>query len=109
MSREQVSIDDTIAYLNELRHLDAEAMDDLIGYRAPCNDALRDHPTARVLGIGPTGKSPRIGMLGLLNGLFGPRADGLGEISAVFDKKSKLVRFERTLGIVGNPETVICE
>jgi hypothetical protein len=35
--------------------------------------------------------------------------DGLDEISAVFDRSDKLVRFERTLRIVDSPETVICE
>jgi hypothetical protein len=95
MSREDVSIDDAIEYLNELLALDARAMATVIGSRAPCNDALRDHPTALVLATGPAGSNARVGMLGLLNGLFGVRDDGLGEISAVFDK-DKLVRFERT-------------
>jgi hypothetical protein len=108
VSREEVSIDDTIEYLNELLALDAKAMAALIGSRVPCNAALRDHPTALVLATGPTGSNARIGILGLLNGLFGVRDDGLGEICAIFDKSDKLVRFERTRN-VDNPETAICE
>jgi hypothetical protein len=108
MIREEVSIHDTIEYLNELLALDAKAMATMIGSRVQCNDALRDHHTALVLATGPAGSNARVGMLGLLNGLFGVRDDGLGEISAVFDK-GKLVRFERTPRIVDIPETVICE
>jgi hypothetical protein len=108
MTRQEVSIEDAIAYLNELLDLDAKAMGAMIGSGVPCNDALRDHPTALVLATGPTGSNARIGILGLLNGLFGVRDDGLGEISAVFES-DKLVRFERTPRNVDNPETVICE
>jgi hypothetical protein len=108
MTRQEVSIEDAIAYLNELLALDAKAMGAMIGSGMPCNDALRDHPTALVLATGPTGSNARIGILGLLNGLFGVRDDGLGEISAVFES-NKPVRFERTPPKVDSPETVTCE
>jgi hypothetical protein len=47
MSREQVSIDDTIEYLNELLSVDANAIAALVGFRVQCNAALRDHPTVK--------------------------------------------------------------
>jgi hypothetical protein len=109
MSREQVSIDEAIAYMNELLALDRKAMAALIGSRVPCNAGLRDHPTALVLATGPTGTNARLGTLGLLNGMFGVRDDNLGVICAVFDKSDRLVKFERTPLIVLNPESVICE
>jgi hypothetical protein len=59
--------------------------------------------------VSGTGRNPRVGFLGVLNGLFGTRDDGWGEISAIFDKSEKLVRFERTPRIAIERETVICE
>jgi hypothetical protein len=103
MSRQEVSIDDVIAYLNELLSLDPKAMATMVGSRVPCNESLPDHSTALVLATGPTGTNARFGVLGLLNGLFGVRSDGLGGICAVFDKSDKLVTFARTPLKVDDP------
>jgi len=63
-----VSMDDVVAYLNELIQLDRPAMEALFEYLAPCDKALAGHSTMRVL---KWDSGYRVGMLGVLNGLFG--------------------------------------
>ena len=77
-----VTIDDAIAYLNELIELDRPAMAALIANRVPCNKALADHPTAQV---GQRHGGFSIGMLGILNGLFGVDENDWGFITFVFE------------------------
>jgi hypothetical protein len=96
MSKNNVSLDEAIEYLNALALTDPVAVRDLIAQRVPCNDAMRDHPTVQVEAE-PDGSSPRVGVLGVLNGLFGVREDGWGEIAALYnDDHSILLGFERT-------------
>lgn len=81
--RETVTIDDAIALLNEALRLDPNAMNALIDARVVCNSALAEHPTIQVDG---RTEAPRVGILGVLNGLFGVREDGWGPITAMVDE-----------------------
>lgn len=96
--REQIGLDEVIAFLNEVAALDREAVERLVAARAPCNEALSSHPSVQVGAI-PGGWE--VGLLGVLNGLFGafgPEAaerEGWGPIAAVYEGGA-LVRFERT-------------
>lgn len=78
---------DAVAYLNQLLELDRPAVAALVANRVPCNEALADHPTCQV-GVQHGGF--HVGLLGVLNGLFGtigdggPR-DGWGWITAEFE------------------------
>lgn len=65
-----------VSILNELLGNDRRAIESLFGIRVPCNKKLADHPTAQVFQIAQ--KYYLIGMLGLLNGLFGSDKDGWG-------------------------------
>jgi hypothetical protein len=82
---DSVSLQDAIAYLNDLIELDAAAIVALINQRVPCNRQLAEHETCQVY---KTDDGYVVGLLGILNGLFGIRSDGYGHITAVLGDKS---------------------
>lgn len=66
----------------------------LFKQRVCINQALADHPTIQVSSEGGV---TTVGVLGLINGLFGIRSDGYGHITAVVDEKTgEIQRFEET-------------
>ncbi len=97
MIHEQVTLDDTIAFLNSLIKVDEGAVNRLIASRVPCSRDLSMHPTVQC------GEN-EVGMLGILNGLFGvygPEAgkkEMYGPITAHLDG-GKLVKFSRTVPV----------
>src|SRR6185503_13533022 len=105
-----VTVDDAIAFLNLALGLDRKAITELVDHRVVCNLALGDHPTIQV-GWWPKDGSPlgpgraytddgttelRVGLLGLLNGLFGTNKDGWGFITAEVDDQGVISGFMRT-------------
>lgn len=80
--KESVTIEETIQLLNEFVLLDPEAMRDLLDSRVECNEAVSNHPTIQVSALFD---SYKVGLLGVLNGLFGVASDGYGAIAAVYD------------------------
>jgi len=81
---------DVVALLNEAVKLDPVAMHALVEARVPCNKALADHPTIQVSAYDeltgePTPNWFKVGILGILNGLFGTDSAGWGYITANFD------------------------
>ena len=95
MSTEDIKLAQrVIDFLNELVAIDREAVEKLIETRVPCNQALTDHPTVQVSCL--PGQQHVVGMLGILNGLVGAKADGWGYIMADFDntiEPMKLIKF----------------
>ena len=89
--KEVVSIDDVIAYLNELIEIDRPAIAALIANHVPCNKELANHETVQVLAH-HGGYS--VGMLGILNGMFGTDDVGWGPIVFTF-KDGDLLRVDR--------------
>jgi len=97
---DMVTVDDAIKLLNELLELDRPAVAALIANRVPCNEALADHETVQ---CSAQHNGFHVGMLGVLNGLFGTLPNGWGKITAVFEDSDdpaeygrKLIRFHRT-------------
>lgn len=81
---------DVVALLNEAVKLDPAAMHALVESRVPCNEALADHPTIQVSVYDertgePTPGQFKVGILGILNGLFGTDSAGWGCITANFE------------------------
>ncbi len=94
---------EAIAVLNEMHALDPTVLPAMIENRVPCNAELADHPTAQVCALSEfpdngSSKSFEIGLLGVLNAIFGINSKGSGYISAVYADKAqdgdKLLRFE---------------
>jgi hypothetical protein len=80
--KEQITIDEAIAYLNELIRLDKPAIAALIANRVPCNQELADHPTVQVVA---QNEGFHVGMLGIINGMFGADHEGWGPIAFKFE------------------------
>ncbi len=75
----RVSLKQAVALLNGIHELDPTVLPALIEYRVPCNQELAEHPTVQV-GVKDGGWE--VGILGILNGLFGTMKDGHGYITA---------------------------
>lgn len=82
--RESITIDEAIEVLNSGLKADPVAMTALIGSRVKCNPAFAGHPTIQV-GDHPECGGMSVGLLGILNGLFGIDEQGWGPIVAHFD------------------------
>lgn len=87
-----------IRVLNEALALDHESIRNLFAVRHLATPALGAHPSIQVRSQG--GDRETVGLLGLLNGIFGTRPDGWGFISAVYETSAegveRLERFELT-------------
>ena len=94
--RSTVTIDETIQLLNDLLKLDPVAMQALVETRVPCNEALVNHPTVHVYMRGEA--DALVGLMGILNGLFGVDGKGSGPIQALYaDEAGKVLgAFKRT-------------
>jgi hypothetical protein len=89
MIKASVTVDDVLVLLNVTHAADPKAMDALVKARVSCNEELANHPTVQV---GLRNGSYSIGILGILNGLFGIDGKGYGAIAANYDS-DKLVGF----------------
>ncbi len=94
MIAKSLSLDDVIEKLNGFLKVDRDGISDLfLNKKAVCNNALANHPTVQVWGD-ETGFS--VGILGVLNGLFGTFDDGSkqgwGALMIIVDD-SKIIRF----------------
>jgi hypothetical protein len=86
-----VNVDDLISFLNEALELDRKAISSLFLHRVRCSEALAEHPTIQISAY------CKVGMIGVLNGLFGIRENGWGELCAVWDEENNVIlSFERT-------------
>jgi len=92
MIKETVSIDEVIGLLNELIEIDKPAIAAIIANRVPCNQVMADHPTVQV---GAQNGGFHVGMLGILNGIFGADDKGWGAIAFEFDDDGNLNRVVR--------------
>jgi len=95
---EPLGIDAAIAFLNGLVEVDPKAVTALVELRVACNEEMADHPTVQVQ-ADTDGGNPEVGILGVLNGLFGTydkgAKEGWGPITAVF-YEGMVVEFRRT-------------
>lgn len=97
MIRQEVTIDELIAYLNELWSIDPAAMAALVESRVPCNEELAQHETCQVSGaVGDA----RVGLLGVINGIFGVDDAGRGPVAANYSDSSN-----EFLGFVHTPKS----
>jgi len=88
MIKHEVTIFEAVDLLNAALKLDRDAMEALVETRVPCNAAFVGHPTLQVQ-LGQEGgpdSSATVGLLGILNGIFGADAEGWGAILAHYDE-----------------------
>lgn len=95
---EAVTLADAIRTLNDINAADPAVLPALLNFRVPCNQALADHPTVQV---GATDHGYVVGLLGILNGIFGIREDGCGYLYAnVDDEGLRITHF----GVLAAPQ-----
>lgn len=87
------TVQDAVTLLNEALAADRMAVEILIGFRINCSQRLAFHPTIQVT------QDYRVGMLGILNGIFG-LYENTDLVCAVFED-GRLVRFVLTKPRVG--------
>lgn len=85
-----------IKFFNQILELDPDAIKKLIWERVNINWELAQHPDLFVLVEGDENGNPinpRVGLLGILNGLTGSHDTGWGHVGAEFDEEGNLLRF----------------
>jgi len=95
---EFVAVKDVIALLNEIHEADPSLMTDITLTRFPCTEAVRDHKTVQAHCYGDASlENPKVGFVGLLNGIFGIDRNHFGPIAANFEEEGgKLLGFKLT-------------
>lgn len=78
--QDEVTLEETVEFLNELVRDDPAMMKRLVQARVECNDEIKEHASVQV------NEEGEVGVLGLLNGLFGANDCGYGAIYAEFDE-----------------------
>ncbi len=100
--KESVTIQDVVDLLNRAAKKDLVAMRTLIETRVPCNKVLGDDPTIQVTESFEGGsRGFSVGVLGILNGIFGTDDKGWGTIAAIFGVVCEKCGNEATNGKVG--------
>ncbi len=96
--RNEVTVEQVVEVLNQALKADDVALTDLIQTRVACNKKLAGHSSIQV-GLAP-GCNPEdknlfyeVGILGLLNGLFGVDENQWGAVAAEMDKAGHVHRF----------------
>ena len=82
--KESITVDDALEVLNRMLKTDPEATKKLvIDGQVTCNEALSEDPTIQVRGYARKGAvpPPAVGILGVINGLFGVDDKGVGPIA----------------------------
>lgn len=94
---ETVAVKDVIAMLNEIQQLNPELMTDITMTRYPCNHAIRDHKTVQAHCFGDSSiEKPKVGLIGILNGLIGIDKNHFGPIAAILEENGTLNGFTMT-------------
>ena len=101
--KEKIGLQETVDFLNELLKIDPIAITALFSMRIGCNRILANHETVQIFAFDET--YFQVGMVGILNGLFGIDENGWGHISVDYDD-GKITGFQvltenKTKGFVG--------
>ncbi len=101
MLSKNITANDVCELLNELLKVDYSCVESLMNYRVKCNIHIANHPTVQVQQF-KTDPFPKVGLLGILNGLFGIDADGMGAIYMVIDDNTRKISSFRTADYIEN-------
>jgi len=90
MLKKQVKPKEVIAYLNRLLKTDRLAIETLFNIRVLCNDRMAKHPTVQV---GKFSQKYAVGIIGIVNGMFGVDSNKWGCIAMDLNKSNKIKKF----------------
>ena len=99
-----VAPQDVVNLLNEALELDPLAVTRLVNSRVPCNDKLANHPTIQVV---MDNKTALVGLMGIINGIFGLDAKGYGRVG--FQTRKDVHLIHRFGCPTHSPEGVVSE
>jgi hypothetical protein len=94
MLKQSVTPQDVCDLLNELLKLDYDCAHGLISYHQQRNEEVAAHQSIQVQQY-KDDKFPKVGIVGILNGIFGIRDDGMGAICFEIDD-GKILGFKLT-------------
>jgi hypothetical protein len=97
--KKEITINELVDFLNSLLMIDEVCLNSLFSMRISCNEDLAKHPTVQVARI--DNLFPIVGIIGILNGLFG-EVNGCGAIAA--ETKDGEVTGFRILDIINEKE-----
>ena len=90
MLKKQVKPKEVVDYLNNLLKTDRFAVETLFNIRVLCNDRMAKHSTVQV---GKFFQRYFVGIIGIINGMFGADKNGWGCISMDLYKSNKIKKF----------------
>lgn len=90
MLKKIISPQDACDLLNEFLKLDPECARAFFSHREKCNEAVTQHPTIQTFQY--EGESPKVGFIGLINGMFGVKEDGMGAICYEIDQDTNEIK-----------------
>lgn len=93
--KESITPAEVCAFLNELLLVDEKCITELFRHHQRCNKKMRDHPTVQV-NLYSDEEHPEVGIMGILNGMFGIREDGMGALCYEVSERGKLLCFKPT-------------
>lgn len=96
MIKETVSLDEVVEVLNRMVKADPLATQDLVNSRVECNEVLVKDPTIQVVRRDTPRERCVVGILGVLNGLFGVHDDGYGAIQVTYGDDGSIMEFGLT-------------
>jgi hypothetical protein len=92
--KQSITPSDVCDLLNEMLKLDYDCVHGLVSYRQQCNESVAAHPSIQVHQY-KDDKFPKVGIVGVLNGMFGIRDDRMGVICFEIDN-GKILGFKLT-------------
>lgn len=75
--------------------LDYECLNALVSHRVMCNEGVANHATIQVQQY-KGDEYTKVGLLGILNGIFGIREDGMGAICMEVEADGMIIGFSET-------------
>lgn len=87
----RIAVEEAVKVLNRINEADPSVMPTLIRMRVPCNEAVRDDETVQV--GSSNGVDYEVGILGLINGIFGIDENHYGFIYAYMGAEGTVIRF----------------
>lgn len=86
---------DVCSFLNKILKLDPSVINQLFNYRVLCNNNITNHPTIQVES-NEIDEKDYVGILGILNGLFGVNEKNRGYICMIIDDNNNIIKFCET-------------
>jgi hypothetical protein len=100
------AVDQAIEVLNRINETDPSVLPRLISHRVSCNLDLAKDKTVQVGKVtGQILTYYEVGLLGIINGLFGIQEDGFGYITCNLDDYGTIINFTRHEVNNGNPDS----